>query len=618
MKHIVCDWLLGCAFAARSVAGVPDLEYAAVLFDQFQSDSLAALTHAQVMTNTSDLSAEDRLRFAVAAQIIALESDVAMAPLSDDELSIEQRLRLAMAQALASHRNQRWTALDHALTEFELLMPSVPDAAYAMQMEARFLRAEWAAAVGRFDLAQTMIDTLDAKDSRRAYALFNLGVSMNAAGASKRAVDVLAKLADMDVYSPEAMDLKQRGRLALALINLQQTKSASAERLLGEIPARSRYSAPALATYGSLAMKDGEHELAARVWTTLGQTQGWSSAGVTAQLALPLSLVPIATPAVALAQFRRAEAELIEHQNALRQLAAQSQDHLHMASLLRAMAHAFNGGADGLKPVLEDFQRALGHHEWTQWFADASAQRRLGDLLTADRMIDSLSQSQAELPALGFVAEERKRRTALLRKDIARTDLHDRTARLRDRLESQLIRLAEFQTKEPVAETAWMLEVADVPQALRVSELAALRMRADRLPDTNAKVATHARIDRLQAVLFFELAGDARDRLQAAQRAADRLGERIAALDVRTNRLIEQTDIAATSSSLDFDAADRRIDALLDRLVRSRQENEMKLVDVLRRRIDRQGDRIDRQIELTRIAIARAMDSAAGGEAPSG
>jgi hypothetical protein len=614
MKSALCDWLLGCALAAHAPVSAPDLNYGAVLFAYENGDHAQALVEALIGQAQPELSHDDRARFALAAEIIALEDDVPLArliPKPDlDALTSEQHVRRAVARARACYRHQHWQALGEAIDEFDhsvtgLAAENPHRSEYVVEMA--HLRAEWTTANGRFDVAETLIAQLPVKDSRRAYALFNLGVAMYAAGAARQAQSVLTNLAGLDVYTADALDLKQRAQLALALISVQQTKSASAEALLSDIPAHSRYNAGALATYGGLAMDDGDYALAARVWTTLEQRELWSPAGVTARLALPLSLEHIAAPESALAQFRVAESAYLARLNDLGRLTRQLDDAEWVATLLRSMARAFLGGAPNR--TLREFQDALGHQEWTQWFAAQDVQARLAQLPALDRMIAWLVMAEHQLPALAAVVQADGERVAAVRAGLGAVNLDARRARMRDGLDQLVRRLDALQRAEPVPTADWMLPMADARQADFMTQTASLRRRIEQLGSESERRELCSQLERIEGVLFWQIADEGGARLSAtAERAAD-LAAQLGTLDTSRRGLEHQMLGFDTAAGTDVAGIAPRISTLRDKLAHFATRNEEALAALIRKQIELETVQVDRQLALTRVAIVRAMDS---------
>ncbi len=243
-----CEWLLGC-LVSGSAATPSDLVYRSVLYAYFQNDDERALLQAMAAIargSTYQTGARERLQlaqvdtaFAIGARSIAIDVADAM---NAEPLGPQERMRLAFLRARDSYYQQNWTALETSLDVIartrKVLAPP-PPVAPAIDAEIAFMRAELATAQGDFDRAQYIISSeLSPQESFRAYALFNLGVVLRTSGIPTRSERVFTQLSSMPVYTAEALDIKQRARVALSVVNLQRTQSASAEAALRDAPAQ--------------------------------------------------------------------------------------------------------------------------------------------------------------------------------------------------------------------------------------------------------------------------------------------------------------------------------------------------------------------------------------------
>lgn len=430
MKGIVCDWMLGCLLAAPQVdPNVPpilspsDLQFRSILYQVYQQQDEQALIEALVTENLAPGAPSDRARyqlaqistaFAINARSIALG---AAAKMESEGLGAQDRIRLAVLLARDSHRHADWSRLEHELEQINTVRREIGDAAplpAEIAAEINFMRAELATAQGDFGRAEAIIrDEIPERDSGRAFALFNLGVALRNSGIPTRAEQTFTTLASMRVYSEDALDLKQRALVALALLNQQRTASASAEAFLRQIPAQSRYHDQALVAYASLAMEHGDYEVAARIWSTLLQESTWSNAAKTAQLGYPICLENLGKPRVALNQYRLAEANFTQRLEQLRTLSARMED----VEWKRRLIHAFAKLPDdelSSDPTLQSWRDGLGHDDWFAWLTSAEVQRLLQDLRELERMITWLTAA-AEPAANGATALAERRRTLATR-----------------------------------------------------------------------------------------------------------------------------------------------------------------------------------------------------------
>jgi hypothetical protein len=388
---------LGCPTAA-AVSIAADLQYRSVLYPAFQEQPEKALVEsaAFAMLAADDPSARIHLQLVQLDAAIALDMhDVVeqiVATLDPEQTSARARIRFDFLHASDCHRRQAWPCLKSSLAQFDQARRELRDAPPIppqVDAEVSFMRAELATADGDFDRAQYIISTeLSPNESSRAYALFNLGVRLREAGIPARAERVFTYLASMPVYTDDALDLKSRARIALSVINLQRTQSASAEAALRDAPAKGRYHEQFMASYGTRVMEHGDYELAARIWLTLANETPWSSAGKTAQVAYPMCLEHIAPPDVVLAQYRDAELKFQQRIVDLDALTARTEDPVWDGRLLDAFAR---GEADVSDPTLSEWRTRIGHDDWLYWLNSDSTQAQLRQLRALEQISSSLA-----------------------------------------------------------------------------------------------------------------------------------------------------------------------------------------------------------------------------------
>jgi hypothetical protein len=391
----LCDWLLGCLVPA-SVATPADLLYRSVLYPVYQDDDERALVQAMAISaRTTDYQpgAAQRLQlaqaasaFAIGARGIALDASRTLEGVSPGP---QERIRLALLRARDSYRRQDWAGLDtelatiaHARNE----QPATPAMPATIDTEIAFMRAELATARGDFDRAQYIITTeLPPQDSLRAYAMFNLGVVLRTSGIPTRSERVFTQLVSMPVYAADALDVKERARVALSVVNLQRTQSASAEAVLRDAPAQGRYHDQFMVSYATRVMEHGDYELAARIWLTLANEAPWSTAGKTAQVAYPMCLEHIAAPTVVLAQYRDAQAKFEKRLADLDALTRNTDDPAWIAALLASLEEPPGAGLPH-DPTIAQWRNQLGHDDWLYWFNADSTQKQFHELRELERI----------------------------------------------------------------------------------------------------------------------------------------------------------------------------------------------------------------------------------------
>jgi len=364
------------------VANPADLQYRATMYllgqEQYepaliQSLAIAALTPGSTVDVRYKL-VEARAAFALRMRGVAQETAAA---LDAEQLSPEDRIRVALLRARDFQQRGDWSGLGGEVQYIErvrgeLGATALPD----VDAEVAFMRAELATARGEFDRAEQIIhNDIPARDSLRAFGLFNLGVALRTSGSPSRSEQLFSELATMPVYTEAALDLKQRAQVALSMLKQQRTETASAESVLRSAPAQGRYHQLALASYARLAMDHGDYEVAASIWSTLLRESAWSTAGKAAQVAYPQSLENIAGPQAALKEYRRAETNFERRLDDLQTLAARTADPLWDTRLLRGLANLSDSPLD---PVVIEWRSRLGHDDWLAWLSEDETQLLLG------------------------------------------------------------------------------------------------------------------------------------------------------------------------------------------------------------------------------------------------
>jgi hypothetical protein len=418
MKGIMCEWILGCLLGtpagapeATPVVNPTELQFRAILYPVYQQHDEQALIDALV-TEQLAASSADALRYArLAAVSTAFAIDAhgvgwaAAARLRATPLSASDAARVALLCARDAYRRQDWTTLQQELLHLDSARAALTEDAApppAIGAEIALLHAELATAQHDYTHAEVLIDAIPERASGRAFALFNLGVALRNSGLPTRSEQVLGRLAALPVYDTAALDLKQRALVALSLLNQQRTASATAESLLRQIPAQSRYHDAALVAYAKLAMDHGDYEVGARVWSALLAESIWSNAGKAAQVGYPVCLENIGKARVALTQYRLAEANFTQRSATLSTLAEHLQDTAWNRQLLRALTRLpYEPLASD--PTLQTWRNGLGSDDWFAWLTNPDVQRLLQELRELDgmaRWLQSNGAASAEAPAL--------------------------------------------------------------------------------------------------------------------------------------------------------------------------------------------------------------------------
>jgi len=613
MKGLLCDFLLTCSLATQPVVAI-DLDYRAALFALYQDHREEALVDALILAARSNADTDSGIRTRLLVAHASAEIGVStLGGIALDALppptSPADGTRSALLRARASYQRHDWGALLEIIEMHELPDRGGVETPAAIGAELDFMHAEALGAMGDFDRAEQLIFAArqDA-DPHRAYALFNLGVRLRNAGMANRAERILQALAESRVFTEDTLDLKQRGLVALAVLKQQRTESASAEAYLRELPAVGPYRDTVLASFGSLAMEDGDFALAGRVWLTLLRGDPPAAVRETARLAYPLCLEQVSSPTAALEAFRAAEASFVGRMNALRELRRRAEAPSWAARVLPVVAADRWPKPDDVEA--RAWQEMLGRAGWPSWSNIEAVQDIAIAWRSAVAAIDWLDTVPVEVSALTPIATERRRRASIADAPIDHV-LPERLATVEAAWTRTQTRAAALVALEPQRTLEWMTPLANVDQRRQLAMLAELRTRARNVNEPSARSELDHRIDRLEGILLFDLDRDARQAGDAVQAAAAATTDALRSGERQIRALRDAKADISQHASPDFDKLGRRATELRVRADALRARSEGAFRDLALARIESEVAAAERQLRLTRIGIARTTDRVA-------
>ncbi len=612
MKEFLCDWILSCLLTVQPVTPLPDLYYGTVLYDYYQDDYQQALLDALIVERRGVVG-EDPVRlqlakgsFAFADGMFAMAEET-FASVGDGELTPLDKMRLSFHLAREDFRRQDWAGVERNLVNIDLGKSWLGHE--RIHPEVEFMRAEVATQHGDFAAAQTAIERIDPKQAFRAYALFNLGVAERSAGQLEQAEQVFATLGAMDVYETDALDLKQRALVALSVVKRQRTEPASAESVIGAMPAEGRYRDLAMTSYGGLAMDNGDYELAARIWLSLKKDAYWSESSATAQLGFPMSLEHMSSRELALTNYRAAETNFEGRLSELQTVAARAEDPVWVGGLLQVFAQP--DGDDTTDKVMNEWRQTLGHTDWLEWLATEDVQELLLQWRELHAMSDWLTALPDELATFDALGVEQRRRAAAARELIDTRGLRDRREHVAQTLTDMHARIDALTMATPERTSEWMLALANADEAKLLNRLSAKRALLMQTPDDATRAKLLQRIDYLEGISFWNLVEDRMTRLRAAENEATQTGELLAEIDAKLVRVAQAEGALAAGVQTDFFAFQTRADAITREVAVAINDRETRLGNQIRSGIHREIAQVERQLLVTRIAIARATDQLA-------
>ena len=447
-------------------------------------------------------------------------------------------------------------------------------------------------------------------------ALFNLGVAYREAGSPEQAYATFAELAEMDAYDEETFDLTQRARLAMAYVNRAANKQMDAATLLGELPSEGRYRDVALASYGNLAMANGDYELAARIWMTLQNQPYWTSSTAAARIGFPVSLEKLASTELALEQYQVAADTFETRLTALEGLSRQAEDPVWVRDLLEVFSSP-EADRDQLKSLMERWEAELGHTQWLEWLSTETVHALMTEWRELGAMQKWLNALPETISTLEGVAREQRRRTGEAKALLSGDELLARRATLAERKDMLGAEVAALRAAEPTPEPVWMLALANDAERETLRSLYDAREQIAAHGEDKDKRKWLPRIDRMIGLHFYHLVDDRSVRLRALDNGYRVVEETLADVDARITRVANAEQEFSMGVETNFATFIVRADAITAQVAAARRHREEQLAFAIRDGMHREMEQVQRYLLVTRIAIARATDQLASrGEAP--
>ncbi|MEM8768811.1 MAG: hypothetical protein AAGE43_15290 [Pseudomonadota bacterium] len=620
MKHFICELILSCVVASPVGKPIEELTYGTMLYSYYQQDFHQALLDTMV-AEAQTRRGDEFARFDLAKGSFAFSDgmyDLARTTfdgVDPEELSQLDQMRLAFHLAREYHRRGDYVGVEQELARVDLKSNWL--GRKRVHPEVEFMRAEAAMAAGRNDEAEKLLKRLDEDEPLLAYGLYNLGIAYREAGDLEGSRRAFERLAGFKVRSKgkrptneETLDLIQRAKLALSFVAREQQSTADAAEVLDGLPADGRYRDVALASYGGLAMDQGDYELAARIWLTLQEQSYWTSSTAQARLAFPMSLEQLASREMALLQYREAERSFETRLALLTALSSQAEDPAWVKNLLLVFS-APETDDERMSELVERWRAQLGHTDWLEWLATEDTHQVLMEWRELLAMREWLTLLPGELGAFEEVAREQRRRGAK-----ANALLHDDALLAkRDALEETILVQADtldvLERSGAERSLDWMRQLASPDELELLEELAAMRemVTAHMTPKDQAKWL--GKIDRLEGRLFWQIADDRSDRTRTLAKQQAENVALLRDLDARVARVANAEAEFIAGVETDFLSLTDRADVLTADVSRALVAREVALAGELRRGMAREMKEVQQYLLVTRIGIARATDELA-------
>lgn len=622
MKHFICELILSCVLAAPVGMPIDELTYGTMLYAYYQEAYQQALLETMV-AEAQDRRGEDSARFDLAKGSFAFSERMyetartTFAAVDSAELTELDQMRLAFHLAREYHRRGEYAGMSGELEKIELQSSWLGRSRFHPEVE--FMRAEAAMVSGNLAQAEAFLEPLDDADPLLAYGLYNLGVVYREAddlAGSRRAFERLANLKvrtkGKKAASAETLDLMQRAKLALSFVARDQQATADAAEVLGGLPGDGRYRDVALASYGGLAMANGDYELAARIWLTLQNQDYWTSSTAQARLAFPMSLEQLASREMALTQYRAAEQSFEERLHLLTDLSDQAEDPTWVKNLLMVFS-APERDEERMADLVARWREQLGHTDWLEWLATEDTHQVLMEWRELLVMRDWLTLLPQELGAFEQVATEQRRRGAEAKHLLEDEPLLENRAELARHLEQQTQVLSDLASSQAERSLDWMGKLASPEERELLDELAGMRVLVGAHMSGRERTKWIDRIDRLEGSVFWQIADDRAGRARNLSRQHTENTALLADVDVRITRVANAESEFAAGVETDFMAFTDRADVLTADVSRALNAREVALAGELKRGMAREMKEVQQYLLVTRIGIARATDELAMG-----
>ncbi len=610
MKWLLCELILSCMASATPMT-LDELTYRTVLFDYYQERYDEALVNTLV-AEAQGRTGENASRFTLARGSFAFKDGMygyareTFDSVAPDELTTEDRLRLAFHLARVHHQREDWPALAQELSVIAGLERQLPQP--LAHPEVNFMRVELALAEQDPTAARNLIATLPETDPLYAYAMYNLAVLERALGDEAAAMRTFEQLVALDARADDSFDLVQRARLALAFMARKRGALADAEGIIRDLPGEGRYRDVALASYGNLAMRNEQNELAARIWLTLQQDGGWTSSAAAARLGFPMSLETLAEPHTVLTHYQTAEHGFVQRLTALQSLVSRTSEPGWVQGLAGAYAATDAVGEedeDLLAAFLGRWETEIGHREWVEWLADERAHKLLTQWRELDNMKSYLSDLPATLEGFAGVAGEQRRRAGTARDMLHNEGLLARRAELENRIGALVLRLDVLSQQAGPRGREWYVALADDDEQALLERLWQLQ---DGFAGHDATDRWNERVQRLLGIVYYNLENAYTARRWALTRRAQALESALLEADERIARVEAAETHFTAGAGASFESYAERALEIVAHVDAALQHREQALAGLLRDRLNDETRRTEQYLFVTRVAIARATD----------
>ncbi|TNF90567.1 MAG: hypothetical protein EP300_02620, partial [Gammaproteobacteria bacterium] len=422
---------------------VEDLDYGRALFDFFQEDELAAITHLMI--------AEERPQLRTRTQTD--EADLLMADLYYRyglyEESRQLFAKLLTAEVSDSIQNRIWFNLARLRFEQGYYVPArnllarISDTLPRhIESERKYLLTNLLLHSKQYNEAADLSNRMDPKSIWKLYARYNLAVTRIEDDSYEIGKNLLERIGQMESSTPEMLALRDRANLSLGLKQLRMNLNESALESLSRIRLEGPMSHHALLATGWARYRMDQFDKALIPWSLLLQRNAVDAATQEAILAIPSGYAELGQDKLALRHFEIAatqfDAQLRLLDNAIASIESDG-----LIAALRENAILFDRGSLQRLPPGSDVTPQLH-----LLMASTEFQREIKRLLD---IRNSLRYWGTSFPALELMLEERRRGFEQQLPKLQQSASFDQLEELRQQRNRYAVKLNDIEAREDFA-----------------------------------------------------------------------------------------------------------------------------------------------------------------------
>jgi hypothetical protein len=295
--------------------------------------------------------------------------------------------------------------------------------------------------------------------------------------------------------------------------------------------------------------------------------------------------------------------------DSLTRLSLDAQDPQWVQGLLQVFAKDVTDPQQ-MHVLMQKWEEQLGHTDWLEWLATDKVNQVLTQWRDLNGMEHWLDRLPPKLNALQGVAFEQRRRNEQAQSLLNGDGLLARRELLSQRLAQSAENLAILAKAQPERDHNWMFALATPQERLLLSDLEQMQGHLQFMSERDHQ-RWRARIDRLQGVIFYQLADESAARLQKLNKEHKALQALLADVDDRVLRVEGAQDNFIAGVGTDFVVFLDRADDISAMVRTARVGREALLANEIRGRMQREMRQVEQYLLVTRIAIARATDQLA-------